>query len=581
MHLSFVYISSFGVLKNVGLSFDHRYSFKVNGDTLHIGWNTSLPENFWGNGIYSLTAIVGNNGSGKTTAMRLMKRLFVEGSPRDEDVEVLIAYEMEGDICIYNHTDLKVVPEDGLGVHSTNSRGTFETLYYSGHFQPYTGAEGEMQLTGSYEASDAWLLVKDLQDYANVDTLHLGEPLYNHLAAYYAQNHYRICEILSLNGIEDLLMSVRLPQYIQFAPNRGGWNSIKLNRFMRSDEIDLSGEHWTSKTIKEQAFERFVYYGIINLIAVRKGEPDVLLALLKEWVGMPKDDGTLKTLKRIIDDGQMKAETQTSLRALHYVTDRMAAICEFDEKTGAFFVNIKRDKERLRLLMDEVLGSQYFLTARFFDILYTHCPGMDTTLSSGEQELLNLLSRLYYGITLAPQKFSNLESPRLLLLDEAEIGFHPEWQRQYVKILTEFMGFMRVTNGVDFQIVITSHSPIILSDMPVCCVNFLRREGGVVKAVTDEKETFGENVFNLYRRAFFMEDGLIGEFARIKLDGVQKSIEERKVTEDTRRQIEMIGDERIKGYFLKQLSIIDVDAEIKYHESRLRELRVRKEKRDE
>ena len=70
-------------------------------------------------------------------------------------------------------------------------------------------------------------------------------------------------------------------------------------------------------------------------------------------------------------------------------------------------------------------------------------------------------------------------------------------------------------------------------------------------------------------------------FAGIKLDGVQKAIEERKVTEETRQQIEMIGDERIKGYFLKQLSMIDVDAEIKYHESRLRELRVRKEKRDE
>lgn len=581
MHLSFVYISSFGVLKNVGLSFDHRYSFKVNGDTLHIGWNTSLPENFWGNGIYSLTAIVGNNGSGKTTAMRLMKRLFVEGSPRDEEVKVLIAYEMEGDIYIYNHTKLKVEADEGLGVHSADTRGTFETLYYSGHFQPYTGAEGEMQLTGSYEASDAWLLVKDLLDYANVDTLHLSEPLYNHLAAYYAQNHYRVCEILSLDGLEDLLKSVRLPQYIQFAPNRGGWHSIKLNRFMRSDDMDLPGEHWTSKTIKEQALERFVYYDIINLIAEKKGDSDELLTLLKEWVGMPKDDGTLKALKRIVDDAQMKKETLTSLRALHYVIDRMAAICEFDEQGGAFFVNIKRDKAKLRLLMNEVLGSHYFLTARFFDVLYTHHPGMDTFLSSGEQELLNLLSRLYYGITLAPQKFGNLKSPRLLLLDEAEIGFHPEWQRQYVKILTEFMGFMRVIKGVDFQVVITSHSPIILSDMPLCCVNFLHREGNVVKAVTNEKETFGENVFNLYRRAFFMEEGLIGAFAKIKLDGIQKAIEERKVTEETRRQIEMIGDERIKGYFLKQLSIIDVDAEIKYHEARLRELKMRKEKRDE
>ena len=78
-----------------------------------------------------------------------------------------------------------------------------------------------------------------------------------------------------------------------------------------------------------------------------------------------------------------------------------------------------------------------------------------------------------------------------------------------------------------------------------------------------------------------MKDGLIGEFARKKLEGIQKAFDEGQITKETRRQIELIGDERIKGYFLKQLSQTDVDAEIRYHEARIRELKMRKERRDE
>lgn len=80
MHLAYIYVPSYMVLKNIGLTFDHRYSFSINDGTLIIDKNMALPDSFWENGIYSLTAIVGNNGCGKTTAMLLMKSLFVEGS---------------------------------------------------------------------------------------------------------------------------------------------------------------------------------------------------------------------------------------------------------------------------------------------------------------------------------------------------------------------------------------------------------------------------------------------------------------------------------------------------------------------
>ena len=73
MHICYLFVFDFGVLKNIGFTFDHRYVFQMEEDGLYIEKSTSpLPLDFWVK-EYSLTAIVGNNGSGKTTALRLMK----------------------------------------------------------------------------------------------------------------------------------------------------------------------------------------------------------------------------------------------------------------------------------------------------------------------------------------------------------------------------------------------------------------------------------------------------------------------------------------------------------------------------
>lgn len=573
MHLAYIYVPSYMVLKNIGLTFDHRYSFSINDGTLIIDKNMALPDSFWENGIYSLTAIVGNNGCGKTTAMLLMKSLLVEGAPRQDETKVIIVYEQQGELYIYNTTDIKV--QSRLCVtHPLQERRPIETLYYSGHFQPYTGLEGEMRLTGSYEASDAWLLIQDLQDYSNVDTLHLTEPIYNHLLAYYAQNNYRICEVLALKGLDTILESVRLPRFIQFVPNRGGWQAIKLDKKGRYKELDIpEREYLTSKTIKEQALERIIFYDIINLIAEEKGVKAELTLFLNKWMKEGKDEGVITTFEQYIEGINVSEETRNVLQSMLFIVKKLIALCDYDGRSGTFYIDVKEAGDNLRMIIEEVIRSPFLLTAKFFDIIYSHTLGENARLSSGELELLNLLSRLYYGITIAPQRFGNISSPRLLLLDEAEIGFHPDWQRRYIKVLNEFIKYMRVVAGVDFQIVITSHSPIILSDIPACCVAFLRRNGEETTQVVDEAESFGENVFNLYRRAFFMENGLIGEFAHKKLNQVIEDIETGCVSEATRKTIALVGDDRIRTYLLKRIAVQDIDSEIAFHEERIRELK--------
>lgn len=574
MHVSYLYIYDYGVLKNIGLSFDHRYVFQMSDDTLNIERNSAiLPDNFWGQGVYSFTAIVGNNGSGKTTYLQLMKKLFVKGEPRDAGVDVLIIYEQGGQLYAYNPKRVRLNCAPGICITNLSEREKIETLYYSGHFQPYTGAEGEMEFSGCYDASDAWLLIKDLLDYSNVDTLHLNEPIYDHLLAYYAQNNYRICEVLLLDNLDNLLPTFRLPQYVMIAPNRGGWSAIKLDFQGRYKDIQLPNEKYVSKDIREKALERIIYYDIINLIAEGKGDPKELLTFLYAWLDSKRSSNVVRDFNTYVDTNNLSLSEKESLKAVAYVINRIEELCSFDTESGTFYINIKKETDRLRSLVNDVLRARYFLTARFFDIYYGHNIVGYQRLSSGELEMLNLLSRLYYGITLLPQKYDNKVSPRLLLLDEAEIGYHPDWQRQYVKIITEFMQYMRVKSGVDFQIVITSHSPIILSDLPVFCVNFLYREGDVTSLVTDEKQTFGENVFRLYRRAFFMKDGLVGEFAAEYINALDKAIVEgSKPKEDLKNSVMMIGDRVVRDYLMGKLCAQDKEGLKDYYKRVLQDL---------
>ena len=216
---------------------------------------------------------------------------------------------------------------------------------------------------------------------------------------------------------------------------------------------------------------------------------------------------------------------------------------------------IKPDK--LEKLGEIVLKNDFYITSKFFDISYAQSLEFGTILSSGEQELLNFLSRLYDAIVLRPNKFSHIQRPYFLLLDEAEIGFHPDWQRRYMNLIITFLDALRFINNdiPQFQIVISSHSPILLSDIPKCCTNYIKRDingfARNVKSEKDIKETFAANIFDLYRMSFFMNDGLIGEFAKNKITVLSERIDNGE-TIGIVNEIKMIGDNRIREFLMEK-----------------------------
>lgn len=587
IHLCYIYIESYKKLRQIGIAIDshYQYNLDIQIKCLTIEERTSIPNDFWGTGIYSLSAIVGGNGVGKSTVLRFILDAVVEGAA-NQDLQGCIVFERDGNLykCIRN-CELNIIGISNVKIIETDNE-SINTFFYSGHFSPlfdYNDVR-TVELTGMYNATDNFRLIKDLQDYSNVDTIHLSNNIQSHFFAYQAQNNYRICYLLSQQHIRECLDDLNFPKYIIINANTSGIKAIEVNYSGKFNGCQIPNFKRIRNSIKDNVLANLIYYNLINTIADQDFIRTEAYDFLVRWCNTYNEDtqNILNFYREYVAKEQMNETLRTFLNDIHWCLEIVDEICSFDDNIG-YYIDVRNEDGSLYNLVEHLLSNRIYLTAKFFDMSYSHSLHDITVLSSGEQELLNLLSRLYYAVVIAPTKFDNLRSPSLLLLDEAEIGFHPEWQRQYVNQLCKFIRLLLVPAGHNFQIILTSHSPIILSDIPKCCTTFLKEERGfVVNNSEDQVETFAENIFNLYRRSFFMEDGLIGEFASNKIEELKARIEQCHSCEEMniiRTDINIIGDAFIKRYLQSKLDDATVrlsdEEQITFYQAKIDELRRR------
>lgn len=134
-------------------------------------------------------------------------------------------------------------------------------------------------------------------------------------------------------------------------------------------------------------------------------------------------------------------------------------------------------------------------------------------LSSGEMSILNLLGRLYSG----KKNYGNIPN-KLLLVDEVDLGLHPEWQRLWVSDVLPLISEILCSDGQELQVIITTHSPIILSDI-------LNQDIIYLGDSQLQEKTFGQNIYTLFNNSFFLED-VQGKFVSEKLINLSQLLNE-------------------------------------------------------
>ena len=143
-------------------------------------------------------------------------------------------------------------------------------------------------------------------------------------------------------------------------------------------------------------------------------------------------------------------------------------------------------------------------------------------MSSGERQLMHCISYIIYHV-------KNIESVtdgnyRLryhnisLIFDEAELYYHPEYQRQFVSNLIKTMSWCHINHNIirGVNILIVTHSPFVLSDVPLANTLYLN-DGEVVSK--KGKETFCGNIHELLGGNFFMEYS-IGDVAKENVEEI-------------------------------------------------------------
>jgi restriction system-associated AAA family ATPase len=161
-------------------------------------------------------------------------------------------------------------------------------------------------------------------------------------------------------------------------------------------------------------------------------------------------------------------------------------------------------------------------------------------LSDGEQQFLHTL-----GICLM------LQNKRvLLLLDEPETHFNPDWRSKFITILRTALN----AGGDNFllkDILLTSHSPFIISDcMPDKVIQFVK-DGETVKAINATTlgfNTFGASVEHILLK-FFGVKNLVSNYSLNEL----KTVIEDGTDDDLRQAIDKFGESSAKQFLFSEL----------------------------
>lgn len=173
--------------------------------------------------------------------------------------------------------------------------------------------------------------------------------------------------------------------------------------------------------------------------------------------------------------------------------------------------------------------------------------------SYGEKALLNLFAQFFefksHG-NIEHYGWKNLN----ILLDEADLGFHPEWKRKFMCAITTVFSIMFSNEKI--QLIISTHDALTLSDIPNNNVVYLRKDGDKTKVLNQNekpKKSFGANITDLLADSFFIKDGLIGDFAKKKIEEVIKFLKQEKseITskEEVKKIIELVDEPLLKGKF--------------------------------
>ena len=476
MELVYLWVEKYKNIIEQGFDFSPRFECKYKDGNLTIcdkekkeSKDNEYLENFFGDKI-NVTAIVGENGSGKSNILEMLftnniiddcKFFYVvEVQVGNNKTRNIIAYKFDDTMSIYSK-ELKLGKTYKLSDFNNEEKSIdkFSTLFYS---------------TSSYTDN----MSNQDSNIQNAENLAISEKetylSYKLKSIEYAismiKNNAKFEKLFDLP--EKIIIGVKeykKPEFCkEFKPS---------DKFIDKIKIAIICEIYEKR--QEEVNEKDIDYKL----------------------------GLETVFNKIIEMSVIGSEVEENINKFIEEAEKMDG--KYDR---GIRINIDDIKDtfvnKYQKMVNYELNSEIDLNILNFS-WYPH-------LSTGQETYLFQFANFYNAM----KKDDEIHNNCIILVDEGECTLHPNWQKKYINYLSSFLKDNFSEKNI--HLILSSHSPFILSDLPKENVIFLKKdkETGDCENVTKETniETFGANIHTLLSHGFFMSDGLMGEFAKSKIN---------------------------------------------------------------
>lgn len=492
MKLCFVWVAEFKGFKNLSLNLSSEVN--INYDNVEKHLTKSINDDFYSGlfdeGIHEITAIVGKNGVGKSNCLELICTL-VKGSLHQLNVQFISVIEDDGEFYITNTVSEDITidfPYSDFEIKGKTKglNAIFFSNIYDNRFYNFSrevinvtarnnygyGRHRQVRNRGSLFSSQIALISKHKDNLERYIDLKVPESIFMEIFINSSISQLKLdYSFISafrkrLNGMvlldKKLICSLRFLFLINLLTCLNNNESNTLNLTLK-----FEGNESTEGFLLNKIEECIQYLASLSNENDIKEDPTEFKKMSKDW-------SILRSIERNIE--QLLPESA-------HERNRMPGSLTYKLK-----YNPKNDKIIRQLC-------EIFSTTRGVEFVWDG-------ISSGSNAFLNLL-------TVLNDELNGTRNDTLICIDEGDLYLHPAWQIDFISILNKMLPNF-FTGKI--QLVLTTHSPFLLTDLPRDNV-ILLNNNKVVSKDDNKLKTFGSNLYELYQNAFFLNKQRFGTLA--------------------------------------------------------------------
>jgi ABC-type dipeptide/oligopeptide/nickel transport system ATPase component len=277
-----------------------------------------------------------------------------------------------------------------------------------------------------------------------------------------------------------------------------------------------------------------------------------------------EEDLTRLIDQMLLDSSHITAKIFQTLAYLAYdvYTDEVIDRPVIPEHLKAGKYPLNHNGKKIMGLQLVNMQKEKLLPPPFFDVTinlrdqYTDEMVPFESISSGEKQLTYAVSSLLYHLVNIESVSSDNNGIRILydhvniILEEIELYFHPDLQKRFVKYLLGSLNAIKFENLKGLNIILVTHSPFVLSDIPSSNILALNKDGSQGKEVL----SFGANIHEMLADSFFLQDGAIGDFSKWYISKIIEDLSTDNTvnSEELHRRIMIIDEPIVRMTLLEQ-----------------------------